>query len=217
MANEHEHDDAIDKVLAALSKADPPEGMNARIAQRLQHRAAAPPAVFIWRDIFAGSTLAGAWCRGALTGTAVATLAACALLLIQHHSQSAPNHQQVIASDGATIGNAATNIVPPPAISVSESRTKPCASPTVMRVHSVVATPQIETLRAESRAPSRPAPELALTAQERELVRLARTADPKQLAILNPETQARLDAEEAAEFEKFFTPPPPPKPIGDNE
>ena len=217
MANEHEHDDVIDKVLAALSKSDPPAGMNARIAQRLQHPVAASSAAFRWRDIFAGSTLAGAWWRGALTGTAVATLAACALLLIQHPSQSRSNYQQAIASDGATIDNATTNLVPPSAKSVSESRTKPCASPTVMRVRSIAAAPQVETMLAENRAPSRPAPELALTAQERELVRLARTADPKQLAMLNPETQARLDAEEAAEFEKFFTPPPPPKPIGDNE
>jgi hypothetical protein len=52
-----------------------------------------------------------------------------------------------------------------------------------------------------------------LTAQERELVRLAQTADPQLLAALAPETQAKLDAQETDNFNKFFAPPPvPPQP-----
>jgi hypothetical protein len=59
-------------------------------------------------------------------------------------------------------------------------------------------------------APSHPAPVLPLTAQERALVRLAQTADPKLLASLTPETQAKLEAQEADDYNKFFAPPPAP-------
>jgi hypothetical protein len=55
-----------------------------------------------------------------------------------------------------------------------------------------------------------------LTSQERELVRLVRTTDPKVLATLNSETDAKVEAREEAEFDKFFAPPPP-LPPADNE
>jgi hypothetical protein len=52
-----------------------------------------------------------------------------------------------------------------------------------------------------------------LTDQERELARLAQTADPRLLTALAPETQAKLDAQETDNFNKFFAPPPaPPQP-----
>jgi hypothetical protein len=49
---------------------------------------------------------------------------------------------------------------------------------------------------------------MELTAQERELVRLARTVDPKVLAALVPETHAKVEAGDAAQFEKYFADPP---------
>jgi hypothetical protein len=49
-----------------------------------------------------------------------------------------------------------------------------------------------------------------LTPQERELVRLAQVGDPKQLSEMSFEARARLDAQQSAAFEMFFTPPPPP-------
>ena len=50
------HDDTIDKTLAALKAAAPPQEMEARILQRLQQYAnAAPAAQFRWRDLFAGA------------------------------------------------------------------------------------------------------------------------------------------------------------------
>jgi hypothetical protein len=65
-------------------------------------------------------------------------------------------------------------------------------------------------------APSHPAPVLPLTAEERALARLARTADPKLLAALSPETQARVEAQEADNYNKFFAPPPAPPQPADN-
>jgi len=208
MANEH--DDAVEKVLAALKTAAPPEGMDARIAERLRQAQAATTAL-PWRNRIAASLPTAAWWRGALTGAAMATLAIAAVLFLQRATRIPP---KPIA---ATPPSAQVTAMP-----VSGTAATPCPNPTVLRAHSIapvleVPPPTAATLRAENRAQSRPAPAMPLTPQERELSRLVRTIGPGQLATLNPETQAKLDAEDAAEFEKFFTPPPPPKPIDQNE
>ena len=43
-----------------------------------------------------------------------------------------------------------------------------------------------------------------LTSQERGLIQLVRTADPQQLASMSSEAQARLKAQDAEQFDKFF-------------
>ncbi len=53
-------------------------------------------------------------------------------------------------------------------------------------------------------AASRPAPPIPLTLQEKLLLRVARSTDPAQLAMLNPEMRARQEAESNAEFRRFF-------------
>jgi hypothetical protein len=62
---------------------------------------------------------------------------------------------------------------------------------------------------------------MGLTAQERELVQLARKGDAKELVSLDPEMRAKAEAQDAAEFQKFFAEPPvvdaPPAPKVDNE
>jgi hypothetical protein len=50
-------------------------------------------------------------------------------------------------------------------------------------------------------------PEPPLTREERELVRVARRGDVNELASLNPEIRERLDAEDAAQFQRFFAEP----------
>jgi hypothetical protein len=67
-----------------------------------------------------------------------------------------------------------------------------------------------ESLPSASFAPSHPAPVQPLTAQERALIQLARTADPRLLASLTPETQAKVAAQQADDYNKFFAPPPAP-------
>jgi len=215
MANEH--DDAVEKVLAALKTAAPPEGMEARIAERLRQHALAPPPAARWRNLLLGSTPMAAWGRGVLTGAAMATLAACVVLVGQHRSQLIA----VNSHSAAITRSTAVNATP-----VSAPLTKPCAGPSTLRVHTAVPlpmavpSPRLEIAHGERLASSRPAPELGLTTQERQLLRLTKIADPRQLATLNPETQAKLEAQQEAEFQKFFPPPPPPpepQPIGNNE
>jgi hypothetical protein len=55
-----------------------------------------------------------------------------------------------------------------------------------------------------------PAPEAALTEQERLLLQLVHRKDPVEVAMLDPRELAREEAVEAAEFQRFFPPPPPP-------
>jgi hypothetical protein len=213
MEHQHDqHDAAIDKVLAALKDAAPPEGMEARIAQRLQRHASAPEAAFRWRDLLAGSSLSGAWWRGAFAGAAAAMMAACAVLLFLHHSQE--TRQQPTQNDDVAVRSAMPAIATPVVQGEGDSarpKGEPCppASGT-MQLRRTTPTPKPALLRV---AGTERHPLLAepLTAQERGLLLLARTADPQQLAILDPEAQAKLKAQDAEEFEKFFAPPAPPK------
>ena len=50
--------------------------------------------------------------------------------------------------------------------------------------------------------------EAPLTAEERDLLRIARKADPKDLATLDPAVRAKQDADDVAQFESFFYQPP---------
>src|SRR4051812_2370777 len=68
-----ERDTAIDKTLSALKNASPPEGMEARIEQRLRYQAAQTGGRAQWSP-------AADWWRGMLTGVAVATVLYCAVL-----------------------------------------------------------------------------------------------------------------------------------------
>jgi hypothetical protein len=214
MQPEHyNHDDAIDKTLAALKTASPPQGMEARILQRMQQHASAAPAEFRWRDMLTGSALAAAWWRGALSGAATAMLLVGALLLAQHSLRT----KQPAVSQIAVTRNLAPAALPVTASAPNapsrESRANPCATLGLPRTAHIVPAYRAETLPSASFTPSHPAPVLPLTAQERALVRLVQTADPKLLASLEPETQAKVEAQEADDFNKFFAPPPaPPQP-----
>lgn len=204
------HDDAIDKTLAALKYATPPDGMEARILQRLQQQPA-PAAPFRWRDLRAGSALATAWWRGALSGAATAMLLVGALLLAQHTLRT----KQPAVGQLAITRNLVPAVLPVAASAPnSPARATPC--PTLLRVTRALPVYRADTIPSASFAPSHPAPVLPLTAQERALVQLARTADPKLLAALSPETQAKIDAQEADNYNKFFAPPPAPPQPADN-
>jgi len=199
-------DDAIDKTLAALRNAAPPEGMEARIAHRLQQPVA--PSSY-WRDLFAATTPSAFWLRGAFTGAAVALLAVCAVLLAQHALQ--PKHPQ--PPPQASARQTAPSVVPVKASSLDTAST-PCANPSRLRVR---VAPKAVLLRTAGDSQRHPILAGPLTAQERALIQLARTADPQQLASLNSESQAKLKAQDADEFERFFAPPAHPKTPDENE
>ena len=99
----------------------------------------------------------------------------------------------------------------------SKLAASPCPPvPNTMQLRRTAPEPKATLLRVASteRHPILSGP---LTAQERGLLLLARTADPQQLAMLNSEAQAKVKAEDADQFEKFFAPPPQPKTQQENE
>jgi hypothetical protein len=112
-----------------------------------------------------------------------------------------------LAVNGSTATSAA--VMP---VKARESSASPCISPSVLRIPRALPAADTHILRAESTAPSHPTPDEPLTPQERELVRLAQRSDPRVLATLNTETQTRLEAQNAADFAKFFAPQPPSPP-----
>jgi hypothetical protein len=56
----------------------------------------------------------------------------------------------------------------------------------------------------EMRAASHPAPPMPLTEQERLLLRIVHKDDPVEVAVLNPAWREARDAEDQAEFQRFF-------------
>ena len=120
-------DEAVERALAALRDAKTPEGMEARIVDRLALHAAVPDvAGFQWRDIFAGSALAGAWWRGAVSGVAVAMLVVGLVWMAGHRGRS--NAGQVVVQERVVAAV-------PPALAVRDDvRSVPCASPGGVRV-----------------------------------------------------------------------------------
>jgi hypothetical protein len=201
----NQHDEAVDKVFAAIRDAAAPEGMEARILQSLHQRASAAsrqPASYAFTS---------AWWGGAFTGAAAATLAAVLFLFASHFRSHSPLSDR---TNSAAAYNVAPRAVVTPASSVPRDTMRtPCTRPAVLPLRPVPPTaavrPLVADTRLESAAPSLPAPALPLTAEERGLVQLVHTADPKTLATLTPETKAKLQAQEAAEFDKFFSPKPP--------
>lgn len=131
-----------------------------------------------------------------------------ALLLAQHTLRT---KQPAVGQLAAT--RSLTPVALPVTASAPASSSRANLCPTQLRP---LRNYRAEALPDASFAPSHPAPVLPLTAQERALVRLAQTADPKLLAALSPETQAKIEAQEADNYNKFFAPPPAPPQPADN-
>ena len=197
MDMQDKRDAAIDRTLAALSEARPPEGMEARIQQRLRyHTAQASLSGQTWRPV-------KTWWMGVLTGAAIATL----ICVIGWFGLSGPTNRTVAR-------NAPTAARTPRVLGVANRPAEappvcPSAEPAVRREAVQAKEPLILRAAAESQKPASPAKN-ELTPQERELVRLAQVADPQELSSMTAEARARADAQQAAAFKEFFTPPPPP-------
>ncbi len=231
-------DSQIARALEPLRSATPPEGMEARISQRLAAQPAAPSRL--------GALLESAWLRGALTGTLLAT-AACALAFYIARTPGAPPklgwggngaasastmpHSSRSHRDewdgGLTSANPPTHVA---LNSSAQANRVPCvtqlprtASAWLGNITTPFRVPHSSRpyrgqwdergrsphLIPASFAPSKPAPPAPLTPQERALIQLARTATPAELAALNPSSiGVQSEAEREAAFKKFFAPSP---------
>jgi hypothetical protein len=201
-------EEAIEKVLAGLRDIEAPAGMERRILERLEGRVSVVEARSGWRrlvPLWLAMPSKALVCGAALVGLMAVVLAIPAIRRIGH----APLQT---TSDGVT--GAPREAAP--AVAAREAETR--AGGLRVRLGTAMKAPDAGLLRAadsdssdeesvarsEMQAASFPAPPMPLTAQERLLLRLAHKVDPVEMAMLDPKFRAMQDAEEKAEFQRFF-------------
>lgn len=202
-------EEAIERVLTGLRDVEAPEGMERRILAGLEGRAAARSgwrAVPIWLAMPPGRSIArGLACGVALAGAVVLVLAIPAMRRagrVPVRSKIDTGRVKVVPMTPAVIATGdveRSSPVPGVGSSVRLGTTK------VNEAESVSAADSGDSVAmSEMRAPSFPAPPMPLTEQERLLLRIARKVDPVEMAMLDPKVRALQDAEEKAEFQRFF-------------
>lgn len=207
---------AIEKVLSGLRNADASPGMERRILKALQDQAEAQ-SLSIWRR------LRPLWIevhpRAVAVSAACAASLAAALILVlipaihrpsqtpaRANTNNAPLQPQAHAPSAAI-----AETVPPP---TPQAFARRMAKPRAQKAPAVSTGDSLA--ESELHAASLPEPPMPLTEQEMLLLRIAHTGDPVELAALDPITWAARNAEEKAEFERFFEPKKTPA-TGDNK
>jgi hypothetical protein len=169
-------DETIDRLMAGLRDAEPSPGMERRILEAMEAHHAMPSAWFL-RPSVAASLV----CAAAL---------AASLIVVTRVNQ--PSHTPANAAD---VGQH----TPPAAVAHNapiEPR-RPAARVTARRPRDLPAV-------RDAQAGGFPAPPLALTEQERMLLRVAHRDDAKNKALLNPDLQAAQSAKNTEQFQHFF-------------
>jgi hypothetical protein len=187
-ANSHEALDALlDGALASYTPAEPPLGLETRVSVRLAASAAGQSC---WR-VFAP---AWAWAASALLVVSLAIAA-----IHAHRQTHTESKLQPVPAARPRPADAV-----PSAQSEAASPVKPALRSIALRpAHWAAMDTTAEASLYEMRAPSRPAPQAPLTAEEMLLLRVAHHRDPEQLAMLNPEVRASRAAESDREFQEF--------------
>ena len=198
-------DEAIEKVLDGLRNCDAPAGMERRILEAVQEHASPSESGWrrlrpIWLIMQPTNTAARSLADGlALAGLFAFVLAIPAIHQRKHSPTTSKRDSAASTALPARPSAVAENVQGSTARSAKQSMEK---VPKVQRAELARASDSI-ALR-EMRAPSRPEPPMPLTAQERLLVRFVQTRSPEELAAVNPMKWAARDAEENADFERFF-------------
>ena len=199
-------EEAIEKVFAGLRNPDVPSGIEHRILKAVQDRASSRSRSEgrRLRPLLRGTpgpaiiTKSVAW-GFALTGVLVVSLATSAIHRLGHAPAKSKRTSDLLST------------IPPARSEVIAERARPPQSnPSLqpkrrnnMRRAELIPVRDSVAVR-EMRAPSRPEPPMPLTEQEKLLLRFVQTRSPEELAAINPVKWAARDAEEKAEFEKFF-------------
>jgi hypothetical protein len=202
-------EEAIERVLAGLRDVEAPDGMERRILDGLEGRAATQ-ARSDWRRSMPMRLVMprGRWQLGwGLTSRAA--LAAVLVLAFAIPAMRRAGRSSVHSK----IDAAGVKVVPmrPSVIATGDvERASPGGGPS----RGTSATPETGSVResasddsvalSETQAASFPAPPMPLTEQERLLLRLVHKIDPVEIAMLDPRVRAMQDAEEKAEFQRFF-------------
>jgi hypothetical protein len=172
-------DEAINKVLTALANPKPPAGMERRILEVASAEVTAGPKPARWALGY---------------GIPVAISLAALLWIAKTYPYDpikTPPQIAVIEPHPVVVPQAATTL----------------AAQRPARLTASVSRNQHHTTSAFVLAKSYPAPPMPLTEQEKLLLRVVRKGDPEELAMLNPETRARREAQDTDQFHQFFEHP----------
>jgi hypothetical protein len=221
-------DERIDRVLAGLREADAPSGMEGRIlramvrAEREPVRAGNSMRNWMTRPALA---LAGVGALALLVALAVTSLRRPADLVSsqgvaavgsRHGADQAGAVPQRLRPGGCGEGYGKAEAVPSSSAGLSgraresdagEVRVEPADSSEVLPVD------QEALAVSEMLAPSKPAPPLPLTHQEKMLAQVVHQGEPEELATLRPDVREKQMELSRAEFQEFFEP----LPVKDNE
>jgi hypothetical protein len=202
-------EEAMEKVLAGLRDAEAPAGMERRILNALEERVAVRSRsgwrqmLPVWLVAPSRSVAVGSLgCGVALAGLLAVALAIPAIRRLGHapgQARKSPPPAGSLAS--GALGVAAKSVLPAssrPGVRVmgeikAEGRT---SAEGVVDGDSAA----LEDMH----APSRPAPPMPLTEQERLLLRLVHKDDPVELAMLDSKVRDLQEREDKAEFQRFF-------------
>lgn len=198
-------EELIEKILEGLRNAEPSPGMERRILSAMRDRASTQSQsgwrrfIPLWLSTQAHLvTTRPVACGVALAGIIIFALAIPVIHRREHvAAPSKENSAPLKAFPSASSEVAAENTTS----EKSRSNVRPRAKGKERRTE--LADADDSLAMREMRAPSRPAPTLPLTEQEKLLLRMVHTR-PEELALLDPVKWAAKDAKEKAEFDKFF-------------
>ena len=194
-------EEAINRLLAGLRDVEAPQGMESRILVRLEDRTVAPRHLLF--------TAPQAWAFA----TACFALATLALAWATTHHTHHAVRERAIASPNFS----------PKVLHVQDAGSTPIRT-AQRQTHKQVRQTKLIPTAPESasettedtlalsdlNAPSKPAPPMPLTDQEKLLLRLVHKGDPIELAMLDPKFRSSEEANSRADFDRFFAPPPLP-------
>jgi hypothetical protein len=198
-------DEAMEKVMAGLRDVEAPVGMERRILERLENVAEVRGRAD-WRQLWPGRT-GVVWGLGC--GVVAATiLIALAIPVVHRRGPVAARGNdvgaKVLAGREAVVSAGEFHGKRPVLAGVS--------SVSQQKVRGVAAVAAVQgdedsVAMSEMRAASFPAPPMPLTDEEKLLLRMVHQGGPVELAMLDPRLEALRDAEEKADFQRFFAKP----------
>jgi hypothetical protein len=178
-------DEAIERALSGLRQVGPPAGLESRVLKAMRHKREAVE-----------ERADGGWTSRWVSWTGLALAATAALLMIAttlHRHTAGSSEQQSAGISAAPLPEPAAESSAPGNSFDGQVSVMPEKRP----VHRVVRQVQAEKMVGLS------APEPPLTEEEKLLQRIARSGDPNQWAMLDPERRAKDEAASEAEFEQF--------------
>ena len=203
-------EEAIERVLAGLRDVEAPAGMERRILDRLEERAARRAEMGwrwfgrVWRGVPVGFVVGGI----ALAGVAVVMLMVPAARRFGHEPvQSRIGVAPVNSVRGVFPTLAAKNVPDSSRGSRVRLKTEDARVFGPIDATDSAADSEDDIALSETRAASFPAPPMPLTEQERLLLRMAQKNDSVELAMLDPRLRELEEAQEKAEFQRFFARP----------